>query len=97
MADVAEAPAGSWEDILDRLEHEVSLAFAGEASGWHPPADPGPIPPELLPRATRVLAAHREAEEMLTASRATTGRHLEAIDAVPGSVRQPARLLDIQG
>lgn len=86
-----------WEDILDRLEQEVSLAFAGEASGWQPPAEPGPIPPDLVPRATRILSAHLEASAMLAATRATTGQHLDAIDAVPGSTPRPRLLLDVQG
>jgi hypothetical protein len=92
-----EAVSAVWEDILDRMEQEVSLAFAGEASGWQPPAEPGPIPAELLPRAARILSAQQEAAVMLAATRATTGQHLAAIDSVPGSARRPAALLDLQG
>ncbi|HEX9229982.1 MAG TPA: hypothetical protein VF885_25565 [Arthrobacter sp.] len=97
MADSAPALTAEWEDILDRMEQEVSLAFAGETSGWQPPAEPGPIPPELVPQAARVLSAHREAAAMLAASRATTGQHLAAIDSVPGSVRPATARLDRQG
>jgi hypothetical protein len=94
---IPDAPSTVWEDILDRMEQEVSLAFAGEASGWQPPAEPGPIPAELVPRATRILSAHQEAAVMLAASRAATGQHLAAIDSVPGSAARPAARLDIQG
>jgi hypothetical protein len=100
LAEHAPAPepeTEDWASILDRLETEISLAFAGESSGWQPPADPGPIPEDLIQRATRILSAHQEAAVMLTASRATTGRHLAAIDSVPDSTRRPPALLDLQG
>lgn len=88
--------APSWEEILDGLEASISLAFAGEDTGWVPPAaDPGPIPEDLLDRALRLLDAQREAEGMLTEKRATVRRHLGAVNAVPAPIPARTRLLDV--
>ena len=89
-----DAPEG-WESILDRLEAGISLAFAGEGPAWEPPADAGPIPPELAARARTLLAARLEAEQMLTEQRITVGRHLGAVNSIPDAP-QHSRLLDVR-
>lgn len=91
---MARTPPGSWPAILDRLETEISLAFAGLASGWEPPADPGPIPAYLVHRARKVLDAQRESAAILAAHRVTIGKHLEAVNSVPGGEPQNA-VLDV--
>jgi hypothetical protein len=94
----AETQPGDWAAILDRLEADIFLAFAGESSVWQAPTDPGPIPPELGNRAQRLLEAQRESEQILLRDRQTAARHLEALDSIPDS-RKPGRpqILDVQG
>lgn len=94
----AGSQAGEWAAILDRLEAEIFLAFAGESSAWQAPPDPGPIPPELVKRAQRLLDAQHESEQILLRDRQTAARHLAALDSIPGS-RKPGRpqILDVQG
>lgn len=90
-----ESAAEGWASILDRLETAISLAFAGEALAWEPPADAGPIPPELAGRARQLLAAQLEAEQMLAEQRVTVGRHLGAVNSIPDAP-QRSRLLDVR-
>lgn len=93
-----EAPAApeDWTAVLDGLEASISLAFAGEDAGWQPPAaDPGPIPPELIDRAMRVLDARQEAEQILAGNQVTVSRHLGAVNAVPVTENRRTRLLDV--
>lgn len=92
----AVAVAG-WEAVLDRLEADIHLAFAGESSGWAPPADLGPIPAELTDRALQILSARHEAELMLAEKQSTVARHLNAVDSIPDSKARPRQLLDVQG
>lgn len=92
----AEAGPG-WETVLDRLETDIHLAFAGEDSGWAPPADLGPIPPELIDRALQLLSARHETELMLAEKQSTVARHLNAVDSIPDSKARPRQLLDVQG
>lgn len=94
----AGAQPGEWTAILDRLEAEIFLAFAGESSAWQAPRDPGPIPPELVKRAQRLLDAQHESEQILLRDRQTAARHLEALDSIPDG-RKPGRpqILDVQG
>lgn len=89
---------GEWSAILDRLEAEIFLAFAGESSAWQAPRNPGPIPPELVKRAQRLLEAQDESEQILLRDRQTVARHLEALDSIPDG-RKPGRpqILDVQG
>lgn len=93
----AGAQSAEWEAILDRLEVEISLAFAGESSAWQAPRDPGPIPPELAKRAQLLLDAQHESEQILLRNRQTAARHLEALDSIPDG-RKPGRpqILDVQ-
>lgn len=75
-------------------------AGAAEASGagnpWTPPANLGPIPEELVERARDVEAAQRAAVEHLEAAKATTARHLAAVQSVPeGRTSGRAVFLDV--
>lgn len=79
-------PLAEWTAILDGIEASIALAFAGEDSEWRAPADPGPIPEELIGRALRLLDAQREAELMLAERLVTVGRHLGAVSSIPVAV-----------
>lgn len=61
-----------WETEIDRLELEVIRIerllrglTAGPMEPWQPPAVPGPIPPDLLARATDLLERQAEARSAL--------------------------------
>jgi hypothetical protein len=77
---------------------------AGEAEAsaagipWTPPANLGPVPDELVERARDVEAAQRAAVEHLEAAKATTARHLIAVQSVPeGRTSGRAVFLDVIG
>ncbi|MBG0740286.1 hypothetical protein IV500_12935 [Paeniglutamicibacter antarcticus] len=77
----AEAQAAEWDRILDRLEEQLT----GSDVPWHPPADAGPIPVELMERARRLLADQHAAVEHLEVQQRQTMQHLTAIQSVPES------------
>ncbi|NKX52844.1 hypothetical protein HER39_20155, partial [Arthrobacter deserti] len=67
-----QAPAGNrdrWLAVLDELEAELTAAAAPEAgeagrraaAAWTAPRDLGPLPEELVGRATLLAAAQQEA------------------------------------
>lgn len=90
----AEAPANEWARILDRLEEQLT----DSAAPWVPPADPGPIPVELIERARWLLADQHAAVEHLEVQQRQTAQHLTAIQSVPESaaVGRPV-FLDVTG
>jgi hypothetical protein len=66
------------------------------AGAWTPPTNLGPIPAELVERARGVEAAQRAAVEHLEAAKATTARHLAAVQSVPeGRTSGRAVFLDV--
>ena len=76
---------------------EAAEAAAAGAS-WAPPPNLGPIPAELVERARDVEAAQRAAVEHLEAAKATTARHLAAVQSVPeGRTTGRAVFLDVTG
>jgi hypothetical protein len=88
-------PLTEWTAILDGIEASIALAFAGEDPEWRAPADPGPIPEELIERALRLLDAQREAELMLAERLVTVGRHLGAVSSIPVAAQAGSGRLDI--
>ena len=92
-------PTTVWREILDRFEADIGLAVSGGTpESWTPPADVGPVPPELAERALRVADAQRETAAILAKTKADAAAHLEALDAVPGSRSSGhALLLDVRG
>lgn len=88
-------PLAEWEAILDGIEASIALAFAGDDPEWSAPANPGPIPEELIARALRLLDAQREAELMLAERLVTVGRHLGAVSSIPVATPAGAGQLDI--
>ncbi len=91
---LAEAHDSKWHGILDRLEEQLT----DSAAVWLPPADPGPIPVELIGRARRLLAAQHTAVGQLEVQQLQTAQHLAAVQSVPESadVRRPV-FLDVTG
>lgn len=80
------SPETRWAAILDRFEADIAVAVSGGTpQPWVPATDPGPLPPELLERAARVLDAQRETLTILVSTRQDAAEHLEALKAVPGS------------
>lgn len=84
---MADAWRHAWVTALDALEadvevvekmieHEHRSQTLPAAAGWTPPADLGPLPPELRPRAddilARQLAAAHAAASAITANRQQT-------------------------
>ncbi|MCY0903377.1 hypothetical protein [Arthrobacter sp. H14-L1] len=90
----AEAPANEWARILDRLEEQLT----DPEVLWHPPADAGPIPVELIERARRLLVDQHAAVGHLERQQRETAQHLAAIQSVPEStgVGRPV-FLDVSG
>jgi hypothetical protein len=96
---VSADPTTVWREILNRFEADIGLAVSGGTPEfWTPPADVGPVPPELAERALRVADAQRETAAILAKTKADAAAHLEALDAVPGSRSSGhALLLDVRG
>lgn len=76
----------AWVEALDALERELDWAsdIANDRGDtWTPPIGLGSLPPELLDRATRILAAQRSLSTRLAGERRDAGRHLAAVRTVP--------------
>lgn len=78
-----------WESEIDRLELEVirierlvrGLVSAPEEP-WCPPAVPGPVPSDLIPRATSLLERQEIAKEALVLALAEAQRQVTYADRV---------------
>ncbi|MBT2501009.1 hypothetical protein [Curtobacterium sp. ISL-83] len=77
----------AWEAVLASLEQD---AVGETVAGWSEPAGLGPIPRELMGRASRLLAAQRDRLAVLEADRRATLEHLGALRAVDAT-REPQR------
>lgn len=91
--------AVAWTTILDRFEADIALAVSGGTpEPWTAPADVGPVPPELVERAARVLDAQQETQSILTKSRTDAAAHRDALDSVPDAGNSGhAFYLDVRG
>jgi hypothetical protein len=95
---VSADPAAVWGLILNRLEADIALAVSGgRTEPWEPPANLGPIPPELHSRAARILDAQRESMRILARTQADAAAHRHALDAVPDFRKSGAIYLDVRG
>jgi hypothetical protein len=85
-----------WLQVLDELEAYLQFIPGGtadedaeedfdEAVQWSPPDDLGPLPPELVARAHRLLRGQRELVRKLEQAQQTAGRHLAVLRAVPAA------------
>lgn len=87
---------GAWEALLTTLEQDVAGQAAGSTAaadpssgaGWSAPTGLGPVPRDLVGRASRLLAAQRDRLASLEADRRATLEHLGALRAVDAT-REP--------
>ncbi|PJJ73294.1 hypothetical protein CLV46_2880 [Diaminobutyricimonas aerilata] len=79
--------APGWAEVLDLLEADARDELSAEAADWHPPADLGPLPPELIDRARAVLALQRARAADLAGRRSSVAAELAAVRAVPTDER----------
>ncbi len=100
-----------WIEVLDELE--LMLATAAEATSegeepdasrrtavvlWKAPEGLGPIPNELVERATKLAAAQQEAIRELRADMRQNRQELAFLDAVPGrGASDRSVYLDVNG
>ncbi|WP_439690831.1 hypothetical protein ACRQ4C_08525 [Curtobacterium sp. SP.BCp] len=86
-----------WEALLTSLEQDLAAQVAGSATGpdaesvtvaWTEPTGMGPVPRDLVGRASRLLAAQRDRASALEAERAAVLEHLGALRAVDAT-REP--------
>ncbi len=79
---------------------EEDLARANGAdpsSDWVAPANLGPLPADLIDRATRLLSAQRERMAALDSSRRSAGRHLAAVRSIATPPTDQSVYLDVTG
>lgn len=77
----------AWEAVLTSLEQ---AAVADDPAPWHEPTGLGPVPRDLVGRASRLLAAQRDRMQVLERDRRSTLEHLGALRAVDAT-REPQR------
>jgi len=83
--EATDADRDAWEALLASLEQDA----AGETgTAWVEPSGLGPIPRELVGRASRLLAAQRDRLTALEGERRATLEHLGALRAVHAT-REP--------
>lgn len=88
-SDESHSPTG-WDDALTQMEHDLQGALATiDPVPWRPPIALGPIPPELMERAARILEAQMHTIRYLEDVRQTTAKHLAAVRAVPAAEPGP--------
>ena len=75
----------AWEAVLDALEADLT---ADGNVRWSEPTALGPVPRELVGRASRLLAAQRDRIATLEGDRRATLDHLGALRAVDAT-REP--------
>ena len=82
--------SAAWEAVLTSLEQDAAgqTADPGAVAGWSEPAGLGPIPRALVGRASRLLAAQRDALVALEASRRSVASQMGALRAVDAT-REP--------
>jgi len=69
----------AWEALLTALEQDV---VRDSATRWSEPAGLGPMPRDLMGRASRLLAAQRDRLGVLEGERRTVAEHLTALGAI---------------
>ncbi len=74
-------PHAAWSTTLDELERALTTPNDATAS-WTEPTGLGPVPRDLVGRASRLLAAQRDRTATLEAERRRTLEHLGALRQV---------------
>jgi hypothetical protein len=90
----------AWDAVLTELELAVDGAAEGDTNleSWTPPLPPAELPSDFVERAQRILERQRMAIDSLQQARASVGRHLAAVDAVPSRIsHSPSAYLDVLG
>lgn len=97
MSPDADALRAGWEALLTSLEQDLDTQVAGSVTGpaagplaaaWAEPTGLGPVPRDLVDRASRLVAAQRDRVRALEAERAAVLEHLGALRAVDAT-REP--------
>ncbi|MBF4615033.1 hypothetical protein [Curtobacterium sp. VKM Ac-1376] len=90
QADARVGDHAAWEALLTSLEQDAAgqTADPTAVAGWSEPVGLGPVPRELVGRASRLLAAQRDRMAVLEADRRSTLEHLGALRAVDAT-REP--------
>lgn len=88
----SDAAHAEWTALLDGFERALETDVYAE---WRPSSHP--LPPELAPRARRILAAqHRRAAE-IARERDVAQDHLGALRRLPAAPAEHPAYLDLQG
>jgi hypothetical protein len=94
-----------WVDVLEELESALAAVAGGEVEGaltagatWSAPRDLGPIPEDLVDRATQLAAAQQTAIRKLQAAVRQNRKQSALLETVPtsGSAGR-AVYLDVNG
>ncbi|MEK6309963.1 MAG: hypothetical protein V4755_04585 [Curtobacterium sp.] len=97
MSPDEDALRAGWEALLTSLEQDLAAQVAGSVTGpapgsvapaWAEPTGLGPVPRDLVGRASRLLAAQRDRASVLEAERTAVLEHLGALRAVDAT-REP--------
>ncbi|MBG6190478.1 hypothetical protein IWX64_001418 [Arthrobacter sp. CAN_A212] len=96
---------GQWVAVLDTLERGIATAANAQhddvvdaSPGWHPPADPGPLPSDLVERALHIQAAQRSIAGQLRSAVRDNRQHHALLGAVNASTARPGAVyLDVAG
>ncbi len=88
----------TWTAVLDAFEarlDEVGRALAdgepGTVPPFAPPADPPPIPADVVPRAVALLQRSREMEQLIAQARVAVRARLDAPPPAPRAPGQASR------
>ena len=93
-------PCG-WSRTLDQLEDAVHRAGQDPESmpaTWQPPTDLGPLPVEMVDRATRLVAQQEEAARGISLRLGATARHqslVAALDSRSARQNRPPVYIDV--
>jgi hypothetical protein len=75
-------PDARWVAVLDELERRVA---SGDSTSWTPPADLGPLPGDLAPRARDLMSAQQEAIARAEAELRRIGDELSTLRRTPAA------------
>jgi hypothetical protein len=75
----------AWTEVLDRLEHDLSIAEVPGSltDSWVPPRGIGPLPRELAERARTILVAQTAALGRMQEEQGMIVKHTAALESIP--------------
>jgi hypothetical protein len=75
----------AWTEVLDRLEHDLSIAEVPGSltDSWVPPRGIGPLPRELAARARTILVAQTAALGRMQEEQGMIVKHTAALESIP--------------